>query len=584
MMPNPPISENALYVHDAGITGRARWLAFSDPVEICVAHATAAVGAALRRVEEALRDGWYVAGFLSYEAACFFDTALAAHAPGALPLLWFGIYTAPREVPPPSATGSYSVSPWRPDISETDYRAAIGRIKELIAAGDTYQVNYTYRLRADFTGDPWAFFAAIRRAQTADYSAYVNIGSHILCSASPELFFQRRGRVLTCLPMKGTTARGLTTSDDDARAAWLHTSEKNRAENVMIVDMIRNDLGRIAAPGDVRVNSLYDVERYETLWQMTSTVSAESDASLTDTLAALFPCASITGAPKIRTSQIIRELEPSPRGVYTGAIGFLTPEGDAQFSVAIRTATLDVGAGRLEYGTGGGITWDSTAADEYAECKMKARVLTTTRPEFSLLETILWRPGHGFLFLDRHLCRLADTARYFGYPVNTQAIMERLEAQARGFTTRQRVRLLVARDGAVSIEHAAIAPRCHRWRVALAAAPVDAADCFLYHKTTNRAQYTAARDAAPGYDDVILWNHTGEITESTLANVVIRRRGRLLTPPVANGLLAGVCRAHLLATARIEEAIIPVEWLHDAEDIYLINSVRGWIPTHFFKP
>jgi len=557
-------------------------MAFTDPLRVYTTNLLPEVCPLLRAIEAEVDAGYYAAGFISYEASPAFDPALVTRISGPLPLLWFGIYRDWQPNAPWSDDNlaSYAISPWKADTGEADYRAAITQIKELIARGDTYQVNYTLRLQAEFAGNPRAFFAALYRAQRSEYCAYVDIGRHILCSASPELFFHRRGRLLTCRPMKGTVGRGLSSADDDARAAWLHTSVKNRAENVMIVDMIRNDLSRIAVPDSVVVRSLFDVERYETLWQLTSTVTAETDASFSEVMAAMFPCASITGAPKIRTSEIIAELESSPRGIYTGAIGYLAPNGDAQFNVAIRTAQLDTDTGRLEYGTGGGITWDSTAEEEYAECRTKALVLTQARPEFSLLETLRWKPDSGYQFLDYHLRRLEASARYFGFHADIAAIVRALDKQTLRFGGQsQRVRLLVDREGAITLESVPFSTQLRRWHVAMASVPIDNTDCVLYHKTTARRQYDTARANAPGYDDVLLWNDREEMTESCLANIVVRRDGRLLTPPVACGLLAGTFRAHLLDTGRIEEAVITPASLRDAEAIFLINSVRGWIPV-----
>jgi para-aminobenzoate synthetase/4-amino-4-deoxychorismate lyase len=502
--------------------------------------------------------------------------------------------------------------PWTADTSESAYTAAIARIKAYIAAGDTYQVNYTWRMMAEFAGDPWALFADLWRAQRAPYAAYMDAGDHVICSASPELFFARRGDTLTCRPMKGTAPRGLCPAADEASAAWLRASEKDRAENLMIVDMIRNDLGRIAETGSVHVASLFDVERYPTLWQMTSTVRARTGAGLTETFRALFPCASITGAPKVRTSEIIAELETSPRGVYCGAVGIVAPGGDAQFSVAIRTAVLHRPSGRLVYGTGSGVTWDSTATGEYDECRTKALVLTTARPAFRLLETLRWTPAGGYGLLEEHLARLAASARYFGFAWDEGKVREALaltpspsprgeggnEAGAAtamgvhspgsplssgrgagGEGQSRRIRILLTKDGHIDIEAHPIQPRRRRWRVALAAEPVDSSDVFLYHKTTNRAVYEAARAARPDVDDVLLWNARGEITESTIANVVVRLDGRLVTPPVSCGLLAGTLRDWLLARGRVVEGIITREDLARAEGIYLVNSVRGWMPV-----
>lgn len=350
----------------------------------------------------------------------------------------------------------------------------------------------------------------------------------------------------------------------------------------MIVDMVRNDLGQLAVPGSVRVPTLFATERYETLWQLTSTVTAETDAPLPAIMQALFPCASITGAPKVRTCAIITELESTPRGIYTGAIGFVLPGGDAQFNVGIRTAHLDRRTGCMEYGTGGGITWDSTAEDEYEECLVKARVLTTPRPDFQLLETLRWKPAIGYVFLEEHLQRLADAASYFGFPVDLAEARGALAALAPNFISphHQRVRLLVDEEGAIHCTATSLSAAPHRrWRVALADAPMVETNPFLYHKTTARAHYETARAAYPDMDDVLLWNSRGELTESTTANIVLRYHGRWLTPPVSCGLLAGVYRNLLLRADRIEEAILPLDMLADADALYLINSVRGWIPA-----
>ncbi len=300
---------------------------------------------------------------------------------------------------------------WEPSICRKTYEAGIQKVRELIRKGDTYQVNYTYRLRAGFAGDPWALFAGMVQAQGAHYSAFIHAGDWVICCASPELFFRRQGADLLCRPMKGTSPRGLWSADDAAQAEALRTSVKNQAENVMIVDMVRNDLGRVARLGSVGVRSLFDVEKYPTLWQMTSTVKCETSASVPEIFGALFPAASITGAPKVRTMAIISELEDSPRRIYTGSIGFIAPGGFAQFNVAIRTVLIDRHAQAAEYGVGGGIVWDSVPETEFEECQTKSRILTTPRPQFALLETMRWTPKEGFYLLDLHLRRLARISR-----------------------------------------------------------------------------------------------------------------------------------------------------------------------------
>jgi para-aminobenzoate synthetase/4-amino-4-deoxychorismate lyase len=579
----PAFPSGSVLIRETDGPNHTRWLLFSSPLRVVKAFHVAEVWQALQQVENAVKQGFTAAGFLTYEAATAFDEALTTRRPGQLPLLWFGLYEHAEQLNtfPASGHSSFFVSSWKPSISYKQYLKAIARIKTYIADGETYQVNYTMRLQADFQGDPWALFRALCRAQHVHYSAYVNCGSHVICSASPELFFRLSGSDIVCRPMKGTAPRGHTWQEDDDQARWLHQSAKNRAENVMIVDMVRNDLGRIARPGSVQVPKLFEVERYDTLFQMTSQVIASTDASLCDIMRALFPCASITGAPKVRTMKIIAELETEPRGVYTGCIGYIAPKRKAQFNVAIRTVHVDMASGRAEYGTGGGIVWDSVDSQEYEECHTKALVLFTERPSFCLLETLLWRPIKGYFLLDRHLRRLVTSGHYFNVPVDISDVVDHLSKAARQFTPkRQRVRVLVAEDGTMSVEVKPLQRKSnHTWKIALAKQPVDMKNHFLYHKTTHREIYEAARADFPDYDDVLLWNKHGHVTESTVANVVVRLNGELITPSLACGLLPGTYRAHLLESGRIKEGIILVEQLSNVEALYLINSVRRWIPA-----
>jgi len=559
------------------------WLRFRDPVEIVMADNLDSVLPQLRYVEQAVTQrGLHAAGFVSYEAAPAFDPALAVRAPKSLPLMWFGLYdrVAPIDLPSPSEPSAYSLGEWTPSIDWIGYAQAIARIKQDIADGYTYQVNYTYRLRAQFRGDPWNLFLRLVGAQQASYSAFVDTGPHVICSVSPELFFRLEGRDLISKPMKGTAARGRTLAEDRAQQEWLRNSEKNRAENVMIVDMIRNDMGRIADIGSVSVPTLFAIERYPTLLQMTSTATARTDAPWWQIMAALFPCASITGAPKVRTMRIIAELETEPRGVYTGCIGYLAPGRTAQFNVAIRTVTIDRKAGTAEYGIGGGIVWDSDAADEYRECQLKAQVLTQARRDFDLLESLLWTPESGYFLLDRHTQRLADSAEYFGIPLDVQRVGERLAALSPTLDRcDHKVQLVVSRQGRLDVRATPLdrIPIRQPARVALAAQPIDSNDPFLYHKTTRRPAYEAARAARPGYDDVLVWNERGELTESTIANIVVEKDGALVTPPVTCGLLPGTFRAWLLEQNVIRERVIRLEEIKDGQTMYLINSVRKWI-------
>ena len=343
------------------------WLYFTDPQRFILVDSLDDILPALHEVEwQTQVNGWYAAGFLSYEAASAFDPALQTRAASGFPYLWFGLYPRPRSISLPQAEAEKEILVWRPAIDRATYHSAIVEIKNHIAEGRTYQVNYTMRLQAAFGGDPWKFFLHLAQEQNK-HAAYLDTGSYVICSASPELFFRVDGNTVVCRPMKGTTNRGRTAAEDQKQSEWLRHSEKNRAENVMIVDIVRNDLGRIAETGSVRVPALFQLERYPTLWQMTSTVTATTHDSLTEIFRALFPCASVTGAPKVSTMQIIAELENTPRKIYTGSIGYAAPQRKAKFNVAIRTVVIDRQTHKAEYGVGGGIVWDSTSSDEYAE-------------------------------------------------------------------------------------------------------------------------------------------------------------------------------------------------------------------------
>ncbi len=560
-----------------------RWLHFSSPEKVLRAESLDKVQPMLREAEA---SGLFAAGFVAYEAAPAFDHALKTHPSDGFPLLCLGLFHAPEvledieEAPP----ASFKIGPLKPSVSKEEFGSAIAGIKEQIAAGATYQVNYTYRLNADFSGDAWAFFCELVKAQKTDYAAFVDTGDLAVCSASPELFFSMNKGSIVARPMKGTAPRGRTFAEDWKQSEALQNSEKDRAENIMIVDMIRNDIGRVAKPGSVETISKYDVEKYPTVWQMTSTVAGKSNATFSEVWQALFPCASITGAPKAKTMEIIGELETSPRKIYTGSIGFITPQGEACFNVAIRTALIDRKAGRLEFGIGGGIVWDSDAEGEYEETLTKARVLTQPRPDFQLLETMLWEPDSGIFLLDEHLQRLGKSAAYFDVPLDMHAVFQGLDEATQTLEKApHRIRLLVSKDGNAEIQtfqmecSGASAPP----KVAIAKNPIDSQHVFLFHKTTHREIYEKAKADFPDCDDVILWNEKGEVTESTIANLVIRKNGRLVTPPVECGLLEGTFRGHLLKCGEVKEEKISIEDLKAADEIYLVNSVRKWRNASF---
>jgi para-aminobenzoate synthetase/4-amino-4-deoxychorismate lyase len=559
------------------LKSKDRWLRFARPVKIVAAGDVGQVVAALREVERAVQsDHLHAAGFLSYESAPAFDPALRVLPGRDFPLIWFGLYPEPEIVSLPEPASAPANLNWKPTVSREKYNAAIETIKERIAEGMTYQVNYTMRLRADFSGGAWEFFLKLARSQNK-YAAFVNTGRYIICSASPELFFELDGDLVASRPMKGTTRRGRTTLEDREQARRLNGSKKNRAENVMIVDMIRNDLGRIAEVGSVRVPELFAVEKYPTLWQMTSTVQARTSASPAEIFTALFPCASITGAPKVSTMRVISELETTPRRIYTGSIGFIAPGRQAQFNVAIRTALIDTQTGQAEYGVGGGIVWDSASADEYAEALLKARVLTEENPRFSLLETMRWTPEEGFFLREKHLARLLDSAEYFDFPVSRREVEEYLDELESGFACPQRIRLLVDREGNITVETEALKGSAGIENVRVADEPVDSNNIFLFHKTTRREVYENARKKHPDCDEVLLCNENGELTEFTTGNLIVEMDGGLYTPPLSCGLLPGAFRAHLLETGHVRERAIRKEDLAKCAKIFLVNSVRKWV-------
>ena len=517
----------------------------------------------LEFAEREARSGSFVAVLLSYEAAPAFDPAFITHPPSDFPLAWASVFETASDGDHHAPASSTT---WTPLVTRDEYDQSVTRIRDLIAAGDTYQVNYTFPLTSTFDGDARGWYRDLCIAQGAEYSVYLDVGRYKVLCLSPELFFERRGNHVITRPMKGTVRRGRWAAEDRELSDWLANSTKDRAENVMIVDLLRNDLGKVSIPGSVRVSSLFDLERFETVWQMTSTVEStlQDGTSLVDLMRALFPCGSITGAPKIRTMQIIRELERFPRGAYTGAIGLLKPGGDCVFNVAIRTVVIDTETGVATFGVGGGVTIDSTAEREYEECLVKSRFLQATAGEFQLFESILLEDGNYFL-LPEHLARLKESAEFFGFVTQINADWERIaHANPQGSF---KVKLMLWKDGQIEIQITPVELLGEVKEVALATEPVDSSDRFLYHKTTRR------RDG----DDVIFWNERGEITESTIANVVASIDGELFTPPVHCGLLAGTFRNHLLARGKIKERVITIEEFNNAKEFFLINSIRKWI-------
>lgn len=555
-------------------------LCFSRPEAEVVAYRLSEVLPALGRVAQAVQEGKWAAGYIAYEAALALDPALFAHPSGALPLVHFGIFDSPQLFYW-DETKEVTVGPWTPAISRQRYLRDIETVREHIREGLTYQVNYTIRMTAPFSGDDRTYYIRMLRAQKGPYSAYGNLGRFRILSASPELFFRIDGRRVVTRPMKGTARRGRFWQEDVRRRAALAASTKDQAENVMIVDLLRNDLGRVAEYGSVQAGPLFEIEPYPTVWQMTSTVSATlpKDKTWYDVMLALFPCGSVTGAPKSSTMRIIRDLEKGPRGAYCGTMGYIAPGGDAVFNVAIRTVTLDMAQGIAEFGTGGGITWDSRGSSEYDEMLAKATFLDLEMPDFSLLETLRLEDGV-YGLRQYHLKRLERSAEYFRFPWQVKAVEAALDRFARTHGGRWRVRLVYRPDGQVTVEGFPWErPSSLVRRVAWAKEPMPAADPWTFHKTTWRTRYEARHPASSPFFDHLLYNADGQVTEFTRGNVVVATKGALWTPPVESGLLPGTFRQWLLDRHAIGERILTRKEVSEARQIWFINSVRGWVPV-----
>ncbi len=581
---------------DDSLTPGGRSLLFAEPERVVQASSPEEVDAALDEVSAGLARGLHAAGFFSYELGYCLEPKLKHLLPGdrRVPLFWIGLFRAPQPLDDAATrawldshggTERAKVSDLTLSWTREQYTSAFDKVEDYISAGDVYQINLTLKYRFAFEGDPVALYAALRRKQRVAYGGLIRTGDHDVLSLSPELFFRRQGKHMSTRPMKGTAPRGRTPREDARLKTWLAMDEKQRAENLMIVDLLRNDLGRVAKIGSVEVTDLFTVETYRSVHQMTSGISAElrSDMGLTDMLRALFPCGSVTGAPKVRAMEIIRELESEPRGVYTGAIGHIAPSGDAQFNVAIRTVVLDGRGG--EMGIGSGIVSDSKAESEFDECLLKAQFLTRPDAPFSLIETIRYERGRGLHLLERHLARLQSSAGHFGYPFSREAVLAALDAEtARIEAPVAMVRLLLAEDGGITVTSTPIElpTRDTVWRFVISDQRLDEKDPFFYHKTTRRQFYDREMErqkALFGCDEVVFLNKKGELTEGTRTNLFIEIDGRLFTPALTCGLLPGTLREELLDLPRAaaSEAILTPQDLLDADRIYLGNSVRGLI-------
>ncbi len=553
---------------------------FSGYVEIIEALTPDTVVSAMTAVENAVASGLYAAGFVSYEAASALNPDLPSlPAAEGLPLVWFALFRERHTVSPgagvPEAPGDEVKLQQLPESD--DYTSDVDHIRGYIAAGDCYQVNHTFQLQGEFSGDPLALYSRIGRSQRAQFCSYLDTGRFAIASASPELFFSLRDRLITTRPMKGTARRGRSSAGDREAVRQLRLDPKEQAENLMIVDLLRNDLGIVAETGSVAVDALFQVETYPSVHQMTSTIKArvKDGTGLLDIFRALFPCGSITGAPKKRSMEIIAELEGGPRGVYCGAIGCVAPGGEATFSVAIRTLLLDRRSGRISLGVGSGITWDSVAGREYAECLDKGAFINGGNPDFQLIESLRLQDGSCTL-LDRHLARLKASAEYFGFTFDPEKTRQLLNDHAATASGSRKARLLLSADGALRISSEPLQDTDSPLRFAVSHVRVDSQDTFRYHKTTRRELLDKARLTRKDCDEVLFTNERGELTEGSYHTLVMKRGGRLLTPDINSGLLPGVLREELLECGEISEAVLYPADLRHAEELWLINSVRGW--------
>lgn len=556
-------------------------------------------------LERERRAGRWLALLADYAAGCWFESRLQhlADAGGEPPLLRAEVFDHCREMTGAEVThwlnqnlaqlgereACAGLADLQPELSEVDFAQAVARIRQYIAAGDVYQVNFTFALNGRTYGDPLALYARLRQAQPVRYGGYLRLPGRSVLSLSPELFLERRGDTVTSQPMKGTAPRGATPAEDGAAAAALLASEKNRAENLMIVDLIRNDLGRLAAPGAVRVDSLFRLESYPTLHQLVSAVSAELPGhDLQAVFRALFPCGSITGAPKIRAMEIIAELEHSSRSLYTGALGWLAPNGDFLLNVPIRTLVRS-DDGQIRLGVGAGIVQDSQAAAEWQECLAKARFATGLEPCFGLIESLRLEPDNDALYplLELHLDRLETSCRVFGFPVDINFLRWQLLSHGADYSRRRtslaKTRLLVRKDGTWEIESSPLpSPAIGPVGVVWANEKVSSDDLLQRHKTSHRPHYDrelARIGQLPGVFDALFLNEKGEVAEGARSNVFVSLAGRLYTPPLSCGVLDGVARRRLLASGEAEERILRREDILQAEAIFLSNAVRGLMPA-----
>jgi para-aminobenzoate synthetase / 4-amino-4-deoxychorismate lyase len=573
---------------DARLSNAAPARLYQNPVRTLVAHTAAELRLLLDELAKAQATGLHGAGYLAYEAGFALEPRFADKVENRelpTPLAWFGLFHDYQEIDAmtvasllPDSAGAW-LGPLRPKVARGDYDAAFDAVERYITDGDIYQANLTFRAEAEYAGNPLALYAALRSRSAAGYGGVIWTGEQWFLSFSPELFFALKDGRVTTKPMKGTAPRLADSIADTAIAKELREDPKQRAENLMIVDLLRNDLSRVAEPGTVAVPELFAIESYPTVHQMTSTVTAQlaDGLSAVDLIRAIFPCGSITGAPKIRAMEIIDEIESAPRGIYCGSIGRIDASGDAAFNVAIRTFHLNTATKRVSVGLGSGVVADSDGASEWAECLAKGRFAVVTRPEFDLIETMRFEPASGIARLELHLDRMKVSARTLDFAFDRHEARNRLHAATFHLTDPAKIRLLTSRGGALAIEVRPLpADVSEPWAVAVVPLPVDDQDFRLSHKTSDRAFYDDARKATTA-DEVLFINSDGYLTEGSITAIFVERDGKLMTPSLSRGLLPSVLRRELIESGKAVEADLRPADL--ADGFLLGNSLRGLFPA-----
>ncbi|NQT28577.1 MAG: aminodeoxychorismate synthase component I [Candidatus Omnitrophica bacterium] len=560
---------------------------FSDFKDILTFKPSDNLDLFFRRLEDYSKQGYWLAGYFSYEFGYFLEGAHRfLRGRSKTPLAWVGVCKKPKVISgakkinrkhsqTPLDKPSYRIGNIRANISQKEYAEKIKKIKYYLEQGLTYQVNFTFKEKFDFKGDLVSLYSDLRKAQPTSYSALIDTNEEKILSLSPELFFRIDKNKIIARPMKGTIKRGQTKKEDSRSKTDLKKSEKVRAENLMIVDLLRNDLGRISKL--VRASKLFNIEKYPTLYQMTSTVEGKlkKNLRLKEVFSSLFPCGSVTGAPKIKTMQIIKKLEKEPRGVYTGAIGYISPKAKSCFNVSIRTVQIKKNKGEL--GIGGGIVYDSDAKAEYEEALLKAKFFKDGLEKIGLIESILWDKNKGYYLLSLHLERLNKSAKNFSYPYRDKDIKKKLKEIVRNENRNLKIRLILDSEGSVAIKKEVMKKIKGPVKIRVSERRINSKDKFLYHKTTRRAFYDSQRKEglAKGCFETIFLNERGELTEGSITNIFILKNKKLYTPPIKSGLLPGVLREHLIRKGEVKEKILYLKDLKQADQIYVGNSLRG---------